>query len=476
MSSVSPEHIESFLTELFEYSPTSDQERFIHAFSRFYVSPKSRCTLILKGYAGTGKTTLIGAICRLMKTISRQVVLLAPTGRAAKVMSHYSSQPAFTIHKQIYRRETRADGSATFVMAPNLKKDALFIVDEVSMVGSGDGMSSRDLLEDLLSYVFARPGCRLLLVGDTAQLPPVGMDQSHALSTSYLKSSFDLTAAEIELQEVLRQEADSGILHNATGLRTEIRKQSNDFPALTAEIFDDVHRIGGHELEECLESAYAEHGTEGTMVITRSNKRAYQFSQQIRTRILWHEDRIQAGDMLMVVKNNYHWLEEEKSAVASFIANGDIMEVMKIVGYTERYGYQFADVMARFLDYPDLPPMEVKIILDSLETDGPNLGPENAKALYHYVAEDYMDLHDQRKIRQAVFEDPFFNALQVKYAYAVTCHKSQGGQWPVVFIDQGYLTDEMINTEYLRWLYTAMTRAQKEVYLLNFVEKFFQED
>jgi exodeoxyribonuclease-5 len=471
--------LESQFQTLFDLNPTSDQLKFIGAFARFFVSTKPRCALILKGYAGTGKTTLIGTICKLCKTQKTRFVLLAPTGRAAKVMSHYSGEPALTIHKNIYKKSTTKDGSAKFSLAPNMRENTLFIVDEVSMIGtrdSGNGFSQRDLLDDLITYVFSRKNCRLLLVGDTAQLPPVGMDQSYALSSSYLKDEFSLTVAGIELKEVLRQESDSSILENATTLRHSIAENDESFPAFNLDRATDVERITGHDLEEMLESAYGNHGPEGTMVITRSNKRAYQFSRQIRARILWHEDRIQAGDLLMVVKNNYHWLEEEKSKSASFIANGDTLEVMKVVGYTERYGYEFADVMARFLDYPDLPPMEVKIILDSLETEGPNLGPENSKALYHYVAEDYMDLNDHRKVRAAVLADPFFNALQVKYAYAVTCHKSQGGQWPVVFIDQGYLTDEMVNVEYLRWLYTAITRAQSKLYLLNFVDQFFPED
>jgi exodeoxyribonuclease V len=445
-------------------------------------SVRENCTLIVKGYAGTGKTTTVKAIVNSLQAIGQKSILLAPTGRAAKVMTSLSGRPAFTIHKIIYQRKTRDGGMAVFGLRKNLYKNTLFIIDEASMIGASEGAlqsfgkgEARQLLDDLLNFVFTGQNCRLIFIGDAAQLPPVGSSHSPALDKSYLAERYSLTLASLELTEVKRQALNSGILFNATMLRNQLQDPNLVFPHMTTELFEDVHRIGGHELEEWLEDSIGKHGIEQVVVITRSNKRANLFNQQIRHRLLWNEEELNAGDLLMVVKNNYFWLEEEKSANASFIANGDTMEVVKIARTEERYGYRFADIEGQLKDYPDLPPMEMKIMLDTLMIDGPSLGQEAQKALYHYVAEDYVHLGDRKKIHEAIQKDPFYNALQVKFAYAVTCHKSQGGQWPVVFVDQGYVNEDMVDKEFIRWLYTAVTRAQEQLFLIGFQDTFFDE-
>lgn len=469
------------LLNSFQYEPTSDQQHLLHAVSRFTFSDKQNCLLLVRGYAGTGKTTVVGAVTNALKKLNFKSVLLAPTGRAAKVMGNYSNHLALTIHKKIYRKKTGRGGMISFEKAPNLHTNTVFFVDEASMISSSGGLadgsvnSYRDLLDDLMSYVYSGKNCRLILIGDTAQLPPVGIDQSPALNLEYLKNSFSVTAAQIELTQVLRQEKDSGILYNATYLRNAIKSKPDEFPNLTTEDFTDIVRLGGDELEEELESAYGEFGHRGTMVITRSNKRANLFNQQIRNRLLWREEDLAVGDLIMVVKNNYFWLDDEQSKMASFIANGDIAEIKKIIKFEELYDLNFAEVEIELIDYPDMPPLETKILIDTISTDGPHMPAERMKRFYHDVAEDYIDLGAREKIHKAVMEDPFYNALQVKFSYAVTCHKAQGGQWPAVFIDQGFVSEEMLGVEYLRWLYTAITRASQKLYLLNFDKAFFGE-
>ena len=443
-------------------------------------SVKDHCVFIVRGYAGTGKTTSVKAIVDSLKMINYQAILLAPTGRAAKVLSQYSQRPALTIHKKIYQKKTTTDDQAGFGLRQNLHKNTLFIVDEASMISSGQSMGgmfgSRDLLTDLLNFVFTGKNCRLMLIGDDAQLPPVGSDHSPALDYKFMRENYSLTLAQTHLTEVKRQALDSGILYNATILRDQLDSEEDFIPQLSESVFEDIQRVNGAELQDFLEDAVDKHGIENVIVITRSNKRANLFNQQIRHRLLWHEDDMNAGDYLMVVRNNYFWLDEDKSQATNFIANGDAMEVLKIVGREERYGFEFATIEGRLLDYPDLPPMEMIILIDTIMAETPNLGPEKSKALYHYVAEDYADLGDRKKIHKAIMADPYYNALQVKFAYSVTCHKSQGGQWPAVFVDQGYLTDELIDKEFIRWLYTAVTRAQQELYFVNFADSFFTED
>jgi exodeoxyribonuclease V len=470
------------LKDQFPYPPTPGQDSLLYAFSRFTYSSQPRCTLLLKGYAGTGKTTSVAAYVKTLKGLNQRVVLLAPTGRAAKVLALYSAEQALTIHKKIYAPRTNSGGQRGYVLAPNLHKHTVFLVDEASMIGEQSGMQGegafeyRDLLKDLITYVFNGVNCRLVLIGDTAQLPPVGTDESPALNEDLLRSRHDLTIATIELKEVVRQEMDSGILFNATKLREAIALKDVGFPRLYPENFPDVKLIQGSDLQEALEELNGKYGRHGVMVITRSNKRANLFNQQIRARIEWFEDELNAGDLLMVVKNNYHWFEQFTDAPSSFIANGDSVEVLKIVREQELYGHHFADVEIRLLDYPNFPSFEVKIMMDTLHLETPSLSTAQNKALYHAVAEDYLDLGDRKKIHKAVMSDSFYNALQVKFAYAVTCHKSQGGQWPAVVVDQGYLTEEMLDVGLLRWFYTALTRAQSELYLLNFHPGFFGEE
>jgi exodeoxyribonuclease-5 len=473
------EEFEQRLRTAFPYEPTDGQERLLYVFSKFLFSDKERCALIIRGYAGTGKTTVTGAIVKALREMRRKVVLMAPTGRAAKVLSSFSDHPAYTIHRTIYNQAGTADSGVSFNLSANRRKDTLFIVDEASMIGDAAAMQSeggfdhRDLLDDLMEYVFSGEGCRLLLIGDSAQLPPVGSDESPALNKQLLERRFFLTIAELELNEVVRQELDSGILFNANALRMQLQAGQTGFPRLDATGFPDLIRLGGEDLQDTIESLYGKYGEQEVAIITRSNKRANLFNQQVRNRILWREEDIAAGDLLMVVRNNYHWLTDYKDAPTSFIANGDTLEVQRVNKYQELYGLKFADVTVRMIDYPDFQPIDVKVMLDVIDLEKANLGFADLKKLYHAVAEDYMHLGNRRAIHQAIMKDPYYNALQIKFAYAVTCHKSQGGQWPAVIVDQGYLTEEMLDISLLRWFYTAFTRAQTELYLLNFSDEFF---
>lgn len=466
----------------FNFEPTDGQLKLMEVVSRFLFSEQPKCSLIIRGYAGTGKTSSVKALIKSLPDINMKSVLLAPTGRAAKVLGNYSDKAAFTIHKKIYQRSKGKDGFMAFHLVPNKHSNTVFIVDEASMIGKSDGMSAgpsfqyRDLLDDLISYVFSGKNCRLIFIGDEAQLPPVGLSHSPALDSAFLQDRYYLTIATVVLTEILRQEADSGILYNATQTRNMLVEAKTTFPALVSENYADIRVINGLDLQEEMESAFDHYGRENTILITRSNKRANQFNQEIRSRILWYEDELQAGELLMVVKNNYFWLEHFEEYTAPFIANGDFISIQKIKRITERYGFRFAEVEIRLSDFPDLPTIECLVLLDTLLQDGPNLGQEKQKLLYHEIAEAYIDLKDRKKIHEAVLKDPFYNALQVKFGYAVTCHKSQGGQWPVVFVDQGYVTEEMLDENYLRWLYTAITRAQNKLYFLNFHPQFFPSE
>ncbi|MBT4775972.1 MAG: AAA family ATPase [Crocinitomicaceae bacterium] len=472
------------LQTYFEHQPTLEQSKLFLALSTFLFNDPNRSVFLIKGYAGTGKTSAVGALVKTLPEFNTKTVLLAPTGRAAKVMANYACKPASTIHRKLYFKTSKG-GTNYFALMQNLHKNTLFIVDEASMISVKRGVKNpfeeeRSILDDLIKYVYQGDGCKLLLVGDIAQLPPVMEEQSYALDSSYLKKRYALPIVEVVLKEVMRQMKESGILFNSFQIRSqqdqliETKKGTVTFPSLKTAPFKDVIKISGYDLEDELDINLGNKGVENCVVITRSNKRANQFNQQIRTRILWHEDEISTGDFLMVVKNNYTWLNEESKA--GFIANGDTIEVLKIVGFEEVYQRRFANVICRLVDYPDESNLEVKLLLDTIMIDGPNLPRNEMKAFFHEVENDYMEFSNRKQRIKKVLDNPYFNALQVKFAYAVTCHKSQGGQWPVVFIDQGYITEELLNKEYLRWLYTAITRAQEKVYLINFHASFFPEE
>jgi ATP-dependent exoDNAse (exonuclease V) alpha subunit len=455
----------------FPHEPTSGQLEFFRHMDKFLAEqgPQS-IAFVLKGYAGTGKTTLISALVRTLPNLKLRFLLLAPTGRAAKVMSNYSGKSAFTIHKIIYRAkgEGTASGSG-YDLQKNYFKQTVFIVDESSML-SDEAIGGRNILRDLIQFVFQESSNRLLLVGDTAQLPPVGSSLSPALDQQYLIRNYRLSVSGIELQEVMRQQVDSGILANATQLRLQLSQQQIAIKFRTKG-FKDIYQMTGERLEEGLRYAYQKYGVENTTIITRSNKAAVQYNQYIRRAIHFYEDEINAGDYLMVVKNNYTYMAESEKV--NFIANGDFVEILKIRSFEEIYGLRFATLELRLVDYPEEPYFEAKVILDTLTSDHPAMNPVQYEALYKQVAEDYADVASKRERMELIKKDPYLSALQIKFAYALTCHKSQGGQWDAVFVDQGYLTEEQINAEYVKWVYTAMTRAKKELFLVNFHTKFY---
>lgn len=458
------------IKKVFRFQPTALQNYFFEEISTYLLERASDKVFILKGYAGTGKTSLVAALVKTLREHKKHVVLLAPTGRAAKVFSEYAAYPAWTIHKHIYRQQSEEEGLGSFRLDFNRAKDTLYIIDEASMLSDAESHSpfgSGRLLYDVFKFIFERQNNnKLLLVGDTAQLPPVGLEISHALDAAYISEVFAFAVQEVVLTEVIRQEADSGILKNATILREQLREQSNASLELAESV--DVKHISGAELIEEIADAYGSQGVEETIVITRSNKRANAYNEGIRRTILYKESEIAVGDYLMIVKNNYYWKDEQRKL--EFIANGEIAEITAFKRSEELYGFHFADVSLRFVNY-DIE-IDVKIILDTLVADAPALSKEENKQLYLNVMEDYRQLGSKKKRQKALRENEYFNALQVKFSYAITCHKSQGGQWNTVFIDQGYLTDDMLGAEYYRWLYTAITRAQKKLFLVNFQEKY----
>ena len=456
----------------FFYKPTGEQEITIESFVNFLFSPKTDAIFLLKGYAGTGKTTLISALVKTLDQLKQKCVLLAPTGRAAKVFSHYAGHPAYTIHRKIYRQRTFSNELDNFVMNANLHLHTLFIVDEASMIAneglSGGMFGTGRLLDDLIHYVYAGQGCRLMLIGDTAQLPPVGEEESPALSASMLEG-YGLEVTEHCLTQVVRQEQDSGILYNATSLRQYIAEEEYfSLPRIKADGFPDIRIISGGELIDTINECYDKAGMDETMIICRSNKRANLYNKGIRNTILYREDELNTGDLLMVAKNNYYWGADCKEM--DFIANGDIAVVRRVRRTHEMYGFRFADVTLCFPDYNDLE-LDVKILLDTLHSDAPALTREESDRLFQAVQEDYGDITVKRERMKKIKEDTWYNALQVKYAYAVTCHKAQGGQWQRVFVDQGYMTEEMLTPDYYRWLYTAFTRATEVLYLVNWPEE-----
>lgn len=456
----------------FLYKPTSGQEITIDSFVNFLFSPKVDTIFLLKGYAGTGKTTLISALVKTLDQLKQKCVLLAPTGRAAKVFSHYAGHSAYTIHRKIYRQRTFSNELDNFVMNANLHQHTLFIVDEASMIAneglSGGMFGTGRLLDDLIHYVYAGQGCRLMLIGDTAQLPPIGEEESPALSASMLEG-YGLEVTEHCLTQVVRQEQDSGILYNATSLRQYIAEEEYfSLPRIKADGFPDIRIISGGELIDTINECYDKAGMDETMIICRSNKRANLYNKGIRNTILYREDELNTGDLLMVAKNNYYWGADCKEM--DFIANGDVAVVRRVRRTHEMYGFRFADVTLCFPDYNDLE-LDVKILLDTLHSDAPALTREESERLFQAVQEDYGDITVKRERMKKIKEDTWYNALQVKYAYAVTCHKAQGGQWQRVFVDQGYMTEEMLTSDYYRWLYTAFTRATEVLYLVNWPEE-----
>lgn len=449
--------------------PTDGQKKAIEMLGDFLLSGQEREVFILRGYAGTGKTSLVGTLVRLLDSIRQKVVLIAPTGRAAKVFSLHAGHAAYTIHKKIYRQKAFNGEGGNYALSDNLHQHTLFIVDEASMIAneglSGSTFGTGRLLDDLVEYVYSGQGCRLLLLGDTAQLPPVGEEESPALAARVV-AGYGLEVKECELKEVVRQLDSSGILWNATALRQLIGDNAYGvFPRVKVTGFPDICNLPGNELIEALEQSYSHVGTDDTMVICRSNKRANVYNNGIRARILFREEELSSGDMIMVAKNNYFWANECKEM--DFIANGDIAVVRRVRRERELYGFRFADVTVRFPDYDDFE-IETTVLLDTLQSEAPALGREQSDKLFNAVMEDYADIPLKRERMKRLKADPYFNALQVKYAYAVTCHKAQGGQWSHVYIDQGYITQEMLTPEYFRWLYTAFTRATEKLYLVNF--------
>ncbi len=491
--------VASKIRDNFGFAPTEEQSAAIDLVGEFLSSREGMELFLLRGYAGTGKTSLVGALVKTLVQLSQPVVLMAPTGRAAKVFSSYAGQPAYTIHKRIYRQRSITD-TETFSLNVNLSKHTLFIVDEASMI-SNEGLSSSTfgtgrLLDDLIQYVYSGEGCRLMLLGDTAQLPPVGEEESPALMPSLLES-YGLRVYEKTLTQVMRQLSESGILYNATAIRCQLMKmmvESGKFVQASPPVddnfqfsifnfqFPDVSHVTGADLIDSLESSYSRWGADDCMIICRSNKRANIYNQGIRNRILYREEELCSGDRIMIVKNNYYWVEQELRAEMaqmkeqglsgiptlplSFIANGDIAVVRRVRRTREMYGFRFADVLLRFPDYDDYE-LEATVLLDTLQSESPSLTREESERLFQSVMADYAHLTTKKERYEQLRLDPHFNALQIKYAYAVTCHKAQGGQWGCIYLDQGYLPPDLSPIDHHRWLYTAFTRATEQVYLVN---------
>ena len=466
----------STLRKNFPFNPTIKQDVFFQQIAEFITNTDNNEIFVLKGFAGTGKTTLISTIVNNLVEINKKYVLLAPTGRAAKVIANYSNKPAFTIHKKIYFPKKGSGGGVTFTLQQNKHKNTLFIVDEASMISDVNSESklyeNGSLLDDLISYIYSGTNCKMLLLGDTAQLPPVNSDISPALDIDSLALHYDKEIKHIELDEVMRQEENSGILTNATDLRAILNEPFFDTFKFNLKGFKDVIRLtDGYDIQDAINSAYSNYSIEDTAFIVRSNKRANQYNQQIRTKILDKENELSTGDFLMVVKNNYFWLKETDEA--GFIANGDIVEVLEIFNIQELYGFQFAKVKIRMIDYPNQIPFETVLILNTLTSESPSLTYDESNRLYQEVMKDYEGETKFKKF-QKVKANPHFNALQVKFSYSITCHKSQGGQWNTVFIEKPYLP-EGIDRDYIRWLYTAITRAKNQLYLIGFKDEDFEE-
>lgn len=471
----------------YPFEPTVEQLVFCTKVAAFLSQQSAYKCFILRGYAGTGKTTSVAALVKTLPQFKLKVVLLAPTGRAAKVISHYTGKRALTIHKKIYRKKNAVATEMAFQLAPNLAEHTLFIVDEASMIADEwNPQSGSSFLKDLIEFVYQvgstgkHKNCSILFVGDTAQLPPVGSLDSPALNEKYLNDSFGLDVTTVELKEVVRQEKKSGILANATMLRKLINGHKDGeiiLPKFITKNYKDIFSMTGIKLVEGLEYAYSKFGIENSLVVCRSNKSANVYNNQIRARLLYRDEELSGGDQIMVVRNNYFWLPDNPDT--AFIANGDMAKVIRVRREEERYGLRFAEVNLEFLDFPEAGTITCKVILDTLQAETPNLSPDKNKQLFEGLMQDYEHLSSKKEKMEAIKVDPYYNALQIKFAYAVTCHKAQGGQWDAVFVDQGYLTDEMIDLDFLRWLYTALTRAKRELFLVNFAQNLFatvQED
>lgn len=469
------------ILQQFGFPPTQEQAHALEVFAEFLTDRDPHAVMILRGSAGTGKTTLSGAIVRTLKEIRQKVMLLAPTGRAAKVFSLNSGSPAYTIHRRIYREKSFSGVEGLFNLNDNLYTDTLFMVDEASMIANmglgGMSFGSGCLLDDLVHFVYQGRNDRLLLIGDKAQLPPVGEEESPALHAAMLEG-YGLKVYECDLNEVLRQSEESGILYNATMIRQMITHDDiTQLPKIHFAGYSDIKPMPGAELIEALADSYHHVGLDDTIVVTRSNKRANVFNQGIRNMVLDREEELSQGDILMIVKNNYYWMEEERKSnnklqsneIPAFLANGDRAKVLKVRRRIDLYGFRFATLLLQFPDYGNYE-LEATVLLDTLTSEAPALTHEQQEQLFHQIEEDYQDIPLKADRMKAIRQDQFFNALQVKFAYAVTCHKAQGGQWAHVYVDQGYMTDDMLNPDYIHWLYTAFTRATEMLFLVNWPE------
>ena len=469
------------ILQQFGFPPTQEQAHALEVFAEFLTDRDPHAVMILRGSAGTGKTTLSGAIVRTLKEIRQKVMLLAPTGRAAKVFSLNSGSPAYTIHRRIFREKSFSGVEGQFNLNDNLYTDTLFMVDEASMIANmglgGMSFGSGCLLDDLVHFVYQGRNDRLLLIGDKAQLPPVGEEESPALHAAMLEG-YGLKVYECDLNEVLRQSEESGILYNATMIRQMITHDDiTQLPKIHFAGYSDIKQMPGAELIESLAYSYHHVGLDDTIVVTRSNKRANIFNQGIRNMVLDREEELSQGDILMIVKNNYYWMEEERKSnnklqsneIPAFLANGDRAKVLKVRRRIDLYGFRFATLLLQFPDYDNYE-LEATVLLDTLTSEAPALTHEQQEQLFHQIEEDYQDIPLKTDRMKAIRQNQFFNALQVKFAYAVTCHKAQGGQWAHVYVDQGYMTDDMLNPDYIHWLYTAFTRATEMLYLVNWPE------
>lgn len=467
------ENIYNLLTKNLGYLPTQDQSDCMRLLSGFVAGNTNDVIFLMTGYAGTGKTSVIASLVATLNTLRQKSVLLAPTGRAAKVLTSYTGMDAYTVHRKIYRQKSATDGVGRFVLDRNFHKETYFIVDEASMIpeesSEGSMFGSGRLLDDLLEYVYTGTDCKLILVGDVAQLPPVGSIVSPALDENVLRGT-GFALQMFELRQVIRQSEGSGILMNATAVRQQVSDGDLSVPELVLHGYSDIVRLGGAELIDTLTEAYDRCGTDGVIVVVNSNNLANRYNQGIRNMVFFREEEISSGDLVMVVKNNYYWLNEEEST--SFIANGDIAEVKRIRRYEEVYGMRFAEMTLWFRD-AELE-IDAKVMLDTLMMRTPSLSAVKSRELYFAVLADHPGIKSKRKQYEAVRNDPYYNALQIKFAYAVTCHKSQGGQWERVFIDQGMFNRQEPTIDYLRWFYTALTRATDKVYLVNFPDSFFR--
>ncbi|MCC8036238.1 MAG: AAA family ATPase [Rikenellaceae bacterium] len=466
------QYIASQIYSNFAFTPTIGQKKIIDRMAVWLCGDDPGNIFILNGYAGTGKTTLVGALVAALKANGMKSVLLAPTGRAAKIMARYTGEKAYTIHKKIYRQKKLTDPESGFSLDYNRESDTLFIIDEASMLtdrGSDHVFGSGSVLEDLVKYVRSGKRCRLMMIGDNAQLPPVGHDTSPALDPGMMSCFGAVEYA--SLDEVVRQHEDSGILFNATLIRCMLEAGIYQ-PPLFDLSFDDVASLVGGEFLEKVEECYLRYGKDETIIITRSNKRAGRFNEGIRRNVLFSEEELETGDMLMVVKNNYFYGPKEGDSRMEFIANGDIAKLVRLRRIQELYGFTFADATLEFPDYEGAD-VQCRLMLDTLTSDSPSLSREDNTRLFRAVEEDYAEITVRKKRYKAVIENPHFNALQVKFAYAVTCHKAQGGQWKAVFIDKMLFGEEQMSRDLMRWLYTAVTRATERLYFVNFDDRFF---